>query len=486
MNHLNIVHGVFKKLPEKYSIAIAFGLIYCLISFVNHYYFRTYALDLGLYSNALYDYSHFQWNDSTTFKIEPQNLLGDHFDFYLILYSPFVWLFGSYTLLIIQVLSVLLGGLGIYRYFKVDRFIAACALLFFYSFFGVYTALSFDFHNSVVVAMLVPWLFVFTKERKMKWTAFFIVLLWLGKENSSLWIAFICFGLSIINWKEIRWRYFFILSGFGSMLYFVVLMKYIMPSLSPEGVYPHFDYSCLGSTMQEAIVFLIKHPIDSIQLMVSNFKGESIGDNVKYDLLKFLLFSGLGLLLLRPVYLLMLVPVFFQKLFHDSMNIWGAGFHYCIEFTPILAIGIFEVIGKIRKLNNRKVISVILVLATILTTIQRLDYDYLYAPKENIDFLSKAHYQKSYDVTNVYEAFKKIPKNAIVSSQSNLLPHIANRDFCYTFPIIKDAEFIILAKKDIAYPLTDSMLQVEVKNFQMSNEWIKIIDNQEVLLVKKR
>lgn len=486
MNHLKNLYHAFKAVPEKYLFVLAFALIYSLVSLVNHYFFRTYALDLGLYSNALYDYAHFQWNDSTTFKQVPENLMGDHFDFYLMIYSPLVWIFGSYTLLIIQIVSVLFGGLGVHRYFRENRFQAALAQLFFYSFFGVFIALSYDFHDSVVVAMLVPWLFVFTKERKMKWAAFFVVFLWLGKENSALWVAFICFGLSLLHWKERTWRFFLIASGFASLVYFVVLMKFVMPALSSDGVYPHFDYNCLGATMPEAIAHLIKHPLDSLRLLVSNFKGDPMGDNIKSDLLKFLLFSGLGVLLFRPAYLLMLVPVFFQKLFHDSMNIWGAGFHYCIEFTPILAIGIFEVTGKIRRSTLRKATGGIVVASAIVVTYIRLGDVYLYAQIESLDFLSKAHYEKSYDVQPVYEAFKQIPPDAIVSSQSNLLPHLANRDFCYMYPVIKDAEYVILAKKDSSYPLSDSLFQVEIRNFQQSGDWIKLVDNKEVLLLKRQ
>lgn len=485
MNQLKSAYSAFKQVPEKYLIVLVFAVIYSLISLVNHYLFRTYALDLGLYSNALYDYAHFQWNDSTTFKPEPQNLMGDHFDFYLMLYSPFVWIFGSYTLLIIQIVSILFGGLGVYRYFKENRILAMNAMLFFYSFFGIYTALSYDFHDSVVVAMLVPWLFVFTKERKMKWVAFFVVLLWLGKESSGLWIAFICFGLSLLNWKEKRWRFFFIISGFASLVYFAILMKFIMPALAPDGVYPHFDYTVLGGTMKEAVKHLIFHPVDSFHLFVSNFK-DPMAENTKSDLFKYLLFSGMALLIIRPAYLLMLVPVFFQKFFHDSINIWGAGFHYCIEFTPILAIGAFEVIGKLKKEWFKRVAGAVIVLLAITMTVKRIGEPYFYAPQENINFLSGAHYNKHYNVKPVYDAFNLIPQKAVVSSQSNLVPHLANRDFCYMYPVVKDAEYVILAKKDTSYPLSDSLFQVEIQKFQQSKDWIKVVDNDEVLLVKKK
>src|ERR1043166_26053 len=120
-----------------------FAIIYSLISLVNHYNFRTYALDLGLYTNALYDYINFQWNDSSVFKEHYENLLASHFDLYLIIFSPFSLLFGSYTLLLIQISFILIGGIGIYKYFSVfnpNSKIALFACIYFYLFFGIFSA----------------------------------------------------------------------------------------------------------------------------------------------------------------------------------------------------------------------------------------------------------------------------------------------------------------------------------------------------------
>lgn len=486
MNRIKNLYLGFKQVPEKYLIVLAFAVIYSLISLVNHYLLRTYALDLGLYSNALYDYAHFQWNDSTTFKAVPENLLGDHFDFYLILFSPLVWIFGSYTLLVVQIVALLFGGLGVYRYFRENRYMAGAAMVFFYSFFGVLSALSYDFHDSVVVSSLVPWLLVFTKERKLKWCVFFIILLWIGKENSPLWVSFICFGLSLQLWKEKKWRNFYILSGFSSLVYFLIVLKLIMPALSGDGVYPHFDYSILGGSMVSAVKNLVLHPIDSFNFMISNFNGDPMADNTKAFLFRYLLYSGIILLVFRPSYLIMLIPIFFQKLFHDSPILWGVGFHYCIEFAPILAIGVFEVVGKLKKGSFRKIGAAVVVLSAMMITHERMTEPYFYTPDTNINFLSKNHYKKEYDVKPVYAAFKLIPGNAAVSAQSNLVPHLANRNYCYMYPIVKNAEYVVLAKKDTPYPLNDSTFQVEIKKYQESPDWIKLVDREEVLLVKRR
>src|SRR5690554_2720864 len=135
-----------KKHKSILLISLFFGLLYALISLVNHYFFKTYALDLGLYTNAMYKYAHFQMADSVMIKDFAEPLLGGHFDLYLMLFSPLIFVFGTYTLLIIQILAVMLGGIGIYKFFQLkeggNKFIPIIATLYFYTFYGVFGAFS--------------------------------------------------------------------------------------------------------------------------------------------------------------------------------------------------------------------------------------------------------------------------------------------------------------------------------------------------------
>src|SRR5919112_4805384 len=105
----------FKSHKFVILILILFGIIYGLISLVNHYNFRTYALDLGLVNHAIYDYAHFRVNYSTLLlDAAPMNFLGSHFALLPILFSPLYWILGSYTLLVVQIAAVLFGGVGVY------------------------------------------------------------------------------------------------------------------------------------------------------------------------------------------------------------------------------------------------------------------------------------------------------------------------------------------------------------------------------------
>ena len=340
---------------HKYFIIsiIVFSILYSLISLVNHYLFRTYALDLGVYTNALYDYSHLQFNDSTVFKSTPENLLADHFDLYLIIISPLSLIFKSYTLLIVQILMILIGALGIYKLFS-NKKIAFFSSLYFLSFFGVFSAISFDYHSNVVASCLVPWLFLYIKKEKIKTSIFFFILILVAKENMALWTLFISIGLFLLNRKNKKIRWLTMTFAISSIIYFILVIKVIMPFYSNNGNYHHFHYSYLGSNPAEAITYLISHPVDSFKMLFINHNSSEFGDYIKLELHIFLLLAGLPLLLKKPAYFLMLIPIYFQKLFHDNFEMWGIQNQYSIEFAPILAIGLFSIIQEFQheKIKN--------------------------------------------------------------------------------------------------------------------------------------
>jgi uncharacterized membrane protein len=326
----------------------AFAVIYAAISWVNHYLFRTYAFDLGLYNHTIYDYFHFRFNDSML--IEPihrqRNQLGDHFDLMLMLVAPLQIVFGTYTLLVFQWAMILFGGIGVYAFFVFQKSkLAPWALLHFYSIWGILSALGFDYHSNVIAAMLVPWLFYFfLKQDKMKAivTCIFIVIC---KENMALWLSFILLGMSWLRDFDALKSFARIIS-IVALLYFLMVVKFIMPLLvSPELEYIHLTYSQLGNGLTDIIQNLFTQPIKIINLLFTSPYGdmpESFG--IKSQLHLYVMLSGGIMLFLRPQFWVMLIPIFAQKLFHDDIIKWGICLQYSIEFVPIICIGTFYVI----------------------------------------------------------------------------------------------------------------------------------------------
>ncbi len=459
-----------------------FAILYSLISFVNHYCFRTYALDLGLYTNALYDYAHFQWNDSSVFKEINENLLTDHFDFYLILFSPFSYVFGTYTLLVMQIFFVLLGGVGVYRTVQVYTFNSSLSLwatVYFYLFFGVFSALSFDYHSNVVAAALVPWFFYFFHQRKMVKTSLVFVAILISKENISLWMIFVCLGL-LFNYKKdkLAQKYLFAFASF-SALYFITIIYFVMPALSVGSMYQHFDYHCLGNDFKSALVFLFSHPIDSLKLLFVNHSGNPSGDYVKVEAYILLLVSGMYMLFFKPQYLLMLVPIFCQKMYHDNMQMWSVITHYCIEFAPVFAIGIFT------SIKSKNALMLPVLVGCVISTFRVMDNTLISTDRERIRVYVPNHYRRNYDVKIIHEELNRIPAEAVISAQSNYLPHLALRDKIYQFPIVKDAEFIIFSSIEQPYPLNKEEFEKFTQELMNSPQWKIQFKGEGVVILKR-
>ncbi len=479
--------NLLKKYKPIVSIVIIFAILYSMISLVNHFNFRTYALDLGAYTNALYDYTHIQWNDSTVFKEVGENLLADHFDLYLIIFSPLSYIFGTYTLLIVQIISLLLGGIGIYKYFILSgksSFIATSASLYFFSFFGVIAALSIDYHSNVVAAAMIPWFFYLVKKELIWKSSILLILILVSKENVSLWLIFVCLGLAIEFRKNYKLRNYLILSSILCAVYFLTITKMVMPFFSNTGSYPHFHYSVLGSTFSEAFIHLISHPIELLKVLFINHTNHPNGEFVKVELHILLLVSGLPFILKKPQYLFMLAPIYFQKLFHDNPSMWGVGGQYSIEFAPILAVGIFMVISEIKRKKLLIYTSIVVVLFTLAATFRTMDNTQIYTNKETIRFYKSKHYKRDFDVNEIKKQLSKIPQEAIVSVQSPFLPHLSLRETIYQFPMIKDAEYVILMESEKSYPITKEELSTIATELKTSKNW-KTIYHQDLLILKK-
>lgn len=481
---------MFKSVSQRGLITLLiFAFIYALISVVNHHLFRTYALDLGLYTNALFDYTHLQFNDSTTFKDIPENLLADHFDFYLMAFSPFSWLFGTYTLLIGQIGAILFGAIGVYKYFDrrtVMGSLAFPAMLFFLSFYGIFNALSFDYHSNVVAACFVPWLLI-NIEKQQYWKAliWFLIIL-VGKENMSIWLVFITLGGIIHYWKNKRTVLFLTGLMVFAAISFVLITSVIMPSFSNNGIYPHFHYAVLGENAKEAVIHLLSHPFESITNLFVNHLGTPDYNGIKAELHWYLLLSGVPLLLRFPGFLIMLAPIYAQKLYHDNPMMWSVGVQYSIEFAPVIAIGAFLAVERLQKRWLRITVSSIVILGALAVTVRSMDRTVIYTNKENIRFYSKDHYNRNYNILEVRKTIGMIPSDALISAQTSFVPHLALRDQVYTFPKIDDASYILISPHEATYPISDSIFNDKLNGLITSKDWKILNDRDGIYLFQRK
>jgi len=470
---------------------IFFAIVYSLLSLVNHYNFRTYAYDLGLMNNALWDYAHFRFNNCTLIQPELKNYLSEHFEIFIMLLSPFSYVFGTYTLLIFQIAAILFGGFGVFKYIKEissSEKIAFLAQLHFYFFYGIFSALNFDFHNNVLGAMFVPWFFYFFHLKKWKWAALIFIFQVSTKENMPLWMAFVCAGLSLLYWKDKTQRIASVAFSLVSIIYFVMVVKIVMPALANEGeayVQIRNNYSAVGSSLSDILMTIFTKPAYVFNLFFLNHTGNPFGNHYKMETYIFVLLSGGFLLVMRPQFLIMLIPIFAQKMFHNDFLKWGIGAHYSVEFAPICSIGAFYVITKLKNEKWKIYSAYAITFLSLALTIRSFDNSYTYFDRDSHRIYQEWHYKRNYDVAEAYRALKLIPENAKVSAQSPFVPHLAFRDHIYQFPVINDAGYIVFSYEENSYPLTKQSFAVQAALLLNSGGWEKIYEKNQMVILRR-
>lgn len=488
---------VYSFLKNNYillSILLIYGLIYSLVSLVNHYFFRTYAYDLGIYNNVLYDYSFFRVNDNTVMQTQFDNILSDHFSLYHFVFCHFRYLMGSWTLLIFQIISILFGAIGIYKLINLlseNKVFSYLATIHFLSFWGIFSALSFDYHDNVVASMFVPWLLYYLIKKDTLKTFIFLFIILIGKENMSMWTAFIFIGMILWYRKDKMIIKLSVVGCIISLVYFVLIIKYVMPALANEGAgYKHFNYGAMGNDMFDVAKNIVTKPIKAIKFL---FVAENVHGSYKYikfELHYMIILAGGIALIFRPQFLIMLIPIYFQKLYNIHFGKWGINDHYSIEYAPILTIALFILLFHIFK--NKKVryaISIFAIFLSISCLVYSLSFrkSRWYSIERN-NFLISAHYQTKSNIDDFHHAIELIPDDADVCAQSIFVPRLAFRKNIYSFPKFHEkSDFILLSKNpDVTYPLSKKVYFSTLQSIRNDTTFFIKFENNEIVLFESK
>lgn len=465
-----------------WAITLFFLAVYASISLYNHYAFRTFAYDLGIKNQAIWDYAHLRYNFNTVLpELDGRiNILANHFEPILFLFGPLYYIFGSYTLLVVQMLFILLGGWGIRGYFnasgKSDQ-LALLAMATFYATWGVYSALSYDFHTNVLGAMLLPWVFCFMQRGK--WIAALLVafLMMNCKENMALWSVFIGLGMALhFRQSRLRWMASLGVSALG-LGYFLLVMKVLMPWYAAGQLqYMHFNYAALGGDMGEALQTLITRPVYALRLLfVNHIDGDPVYlDPIKPQLHEFVMLSGGLFLLVRPQFLIMLLPVYAQKMYSDDPLKWGIFNQYSIEFVPVLVLASFSVIGSVNNRHIQLLAGLLVFLSTFDTTKALVDQWQPNAYYKTINqFYKPSHYRREIPIGAVRRALQHyVPDGASVSATYYLLPHLAARRQVYQYPAGLDADYVAWCDDGLGYfPIDSLAYRKPLDSLMTSGQW---------------
>ena len=466
-------HQFFKRNRLFLLLNLLYGILYALISLFNHYNFRTYALDLGLYTRTLYDYAHLHFSYGEVFHEAAENILSDHFDLLLMLFSPLYWIFGSLTLLLVQMAAIQVGAWGTYRLaqsYGIEKKTAAVIGLMFLSSFGVFAAIAYDYHSNVVAACFLPWFILFFKEKKGPQSLLVFMLILVAKENMALFMFFVCTGLCVVYTEKTQRKKalgFALLSG----CYFLIILFYVMPALSLQKTYHHFEFHILGNSFKDLVLNMLQHPFDAFLILFKNTSSLSMNNYVKAETWVFWFLSGGFLFFYRPVFLWMLIPLMMQKMFHDDPTKWSVAQQYNIELVPLSVFCLLECI-KQKPSGTQRNLSLFSAFLCIAVTIRLCDHTIGFVDKTRIRFYQADHYDSDFEnKADVYALLNKIPKDAEVSAENMFVPHLTDRKKLYLFPIVKNARYILLSDDMHSYPISQQMMLKKIDSLNSSPKW---------------
>ena len=433
------------------SVFTVAGVLYALISLVNHYLFKTYALDLGLYTNFMYEYAHFRLPDMSMVGKVGTLALSDHFDLYLMLLSPLVYVFGTYTLLIVQIAAVLLGGWGIYKLIGLytdDDWLPLLATAMLFISFGVIHAVAFDYHSNVLTTMMLPWLLYFLKQKRYALASLFVVLFVIGKENMSLWLFFIVTGLMWDYRKDKKTLWHLGIYALFALAYFFIINMVVMPKLGGSGG-GFARYAHLGDNYVDIAKKLLSHPGETLRLLFVNNLPWPRYDGIKTEFYLCALCSGLLLTILKPNYLWMLIPLIGQKMLAIDPMFWGISMQYSVEFMPVLVIASFIVLNKLRNKRLSRVFGLLLLVSVVLTTFYTLGVPKSTILVDQLCVYQGRHYeQKDFDANYARQLIDEIPDDAYVCAAPMFVPHMVFRENIEDFSMIKNtkAEYVLITE----------------------------------------
>ena len=408
----------------------------------KHAAFETTGYDLGIWDQKV-------WNIFNgrpfivTLMTEVENNLGNHVDPIAIFVALLYWLHpGSQTLIIIQVVIVSLGAIPIFLYAKSKLHSDFAGLVF----AGVYllfpaleSAVCFDFHGITLATPFLAFALWALYLKKYRLLFLFIGLAMACQEDVPL--LTMVMGLYIIVMQR-NWRVggiIMLISG----LWFIVANFWIIPTYSLLGEDIHiYRYEYLGNSLDQIIKTIVFRPWFVIQ---QAFTGE------KYNYWLRLTMPTAFVSILDPFTLLMAVPrILINTLSTDPPSYQLDKYHSSAVIVPFVVVAgingmntlIRFLTQHLRQVKLSFLRNVLLIMVFFVTLIYQMELGYTPLGQRFYKWPQISEHNQT-----AQTMVSKIPPDAAVAAQNNLVPHLSQRQWIFILPKIshrsKEADFIV-------------------------------------------
>ena len=414
-------------LDDTHPAAIVLGVaillwiaVFGVLVWRRHELYGTIDFDLGIHDQSIWQLSRGHW--FTTVRGLP--IFGHHATFGYFLLVPFYWLgAGPQFIDLLQVVVLALGAVPIYVLAR-DRLRSPWAALVPGLVWLLQPSVQWftweTFHPEVIaiVAVLCAYLAAERNRIGAYWVFVFLAIIW--KED----LALLFIGLGLLYLVRKRWRLGAATIAVGA-IWFAAFAMVMVPHLAGGRTVYGPLYGTLGDSPGQVAKTAVTDPGAVASRLEQNGAG-----SYAVELMAPMAFTPLA----APGLLLLGAPQAIVNLLSTANFTWDVRYHYAALPVVALALGMVEGIAFLDRRFRRRagprwtVLMVTLVFALFAT--------HAWGPSP-----VSVRYHDGYwpiaggtDTAAKSQAVAEIPKDAAVSADYNLVPHLAHRALIYTFP----------------------------------------------------
>lgn len=312
-------------------IAAGAFTLYALIAILRYERRESMSWDLGIFTEAVRDYAHFQ-APMVGIRGQEMDLLGDHWHPILMLLGPFFRVFPTpITLLVAQSVLLALAAVPLTRT-AIDllgRYQGYAIGISYGLSWGVVQAANFDFHE---VAFAVPAiafsLCAYIRGEHRKTILWALPLLFVKEDLALLVPIIIAMVVARTRFSDRRVTRSIVLAcGVAvGVLTTSFLVKVVIPHFNPNGIYEYWNEGgCLDPKLHSSVGKLLT--------CVPRQFVDGIGDKERTVLMTLL---PVAFVALRSPLALLAVPALAARFLNVMPSYWGTEFHYSV--VPMVVV----------------------------------------------------------------------------------------------------------------------------------------------------
>ncbi len=407
------------------------------LSILKHEAFKTHAADLGNMDQPIWNTLHGHFVEETKDDGSQGTRLTDHFEPVFALVSLSFLIYDNVaSILIFQTVVIALGALPVFWLARAklrNEWVAVVFAAVYLLFPALQAANLTEFH--AVPLAVAPLLFAFHYIEEGKYRGVWpCALLALSvKEEIALLVFMVGLYVLFVRRERLQGA----LLALISLAWFAVATFVIIPYYSPSGNSIYVGrYASLGGSFGGMVETFLSRPLFVLGFILTAPRLAYLAG----------LLASVGFLsLFSPLTLLLSAPLLAANVLSDYAAMYSGEFHYSAPLVPFFVIsavcGAAWVIDRLASRFSLKRRTALYILAGW-ALLWSVGYQHLRG------FTPLAANFEAPRVSAHHRLFSRfaaqIPPQAIVSTTPPLFPHLSHRRVIYLFPVVKDAEYVLL------------------------------------------